>query len=100
MKSNDELSVYLKDHFAGGVGAIELLGHLFESHEDRDLKAFYRELLADVEADHETLNRLMTELGIRRRPHPQPRLARRKATPSRSRPAVGAAGRFVVADRA
>ena len=64
MKSNDELSVYLKDHFAGGVGAIELLRHLSESHEDRDLKAFYRELLADIEADHETLNRLMTELGI------------------------------------
>ena len=62
--NNTDLGVYLKDHYAGGIGAIELLEHLSKSHENESLKHFFSELLAEVKIDHETLSRLMRALEV------------------------------------
>lgn len=62
--SKDDLGVYLKDHYAGAVGAIELIEHLIKVHENKPLGSFFRQLGADVKSDHETLHRLMEALGF------------------------------------
>lgn len=63
-KSSEDLEVYLKDHYAGAVGALELLDHLGKAHADDQLGPFFRELHSDVKADHEQLHNLMTALGF------------------------------------
>ena len=62
--NKDQLEVYLKDHYAGAVGALELIEHSIKSHEGTPLAAFFEELHGDVKADHEQLHNLMTALGI------------------------------------
>jgi hypothetical protein len=62
--SKDELEIYFKDHYAGAVGALELLEHLIKAHAGTPLAAFFAELHADVKADHEQLHNLMTALGF------------------------------------
>jgi len=62
-QSREDLGIYLKDHFAGGVGAVELLEHLVKEHADDPLGAFFSELRAEIQADHEQLHNLMTALG-------------------------------------
>ncbi len=63
-EGKDDLGIYLKDHYAGGVGATELLEHLIKTHEGDPLGIFFQGLLDDVSADLKTLHRLMTELGF------------------------------------
>ena len=60
---NEQLEVYLKDHYAGAVGALESIEHSMKEHEGTDLAAFFEELRGDVKADHEQLHNLMTALG-------------------------------------
>ena len=60
---NEQLEVYLKDHYAAGVGALELIEHSMKEHEGTSLAAFFKELHGDVKADHEQLHNLMTALG-------------------------------------
>jgi hypothetical protein len=62
--ANEQLEVYLKDHYAGGVGALELIEHSIKTHEGTPLAAFFEELRGDVKADHEQLHNLMTTLGF------------------------------------
>jgi hypothetical protein len=62
--SSNDLRTYLSDHYAGGVGAIELLEHLSKIHQDDRWSKFFRELLSDVKSDHEILRRLITDLGF------------------------------------
>ncbi len=65
MNSNDTyLGVYLKDHYAGGIGALELLEHLAKTHQNRTLEGFFSQLFAEVNSDHETLHQLMHALGV------------------------------------
>jgi hypothetical protein len=59
-----ELEVYLQDHNAGAVGAIELLGHLIKTHAGKQLERFFTRLHADVRSDHEQLRNVMTLLGF------------------------------------
>ncbi|MEO5719718.1 MAG: hypothetical protein ABIR29_14255 [Chthoniobacterales bacterium] len=61
---NSDLEIYLQDHHAGAVGAVQLLEHLVKAHEGEELGAFFRELKADVETDHEQLHNVMTALGF------------------------------------
>ena len=60
----DEIEVYLKDHYAGGIGALELLEHTIEAHAGTPLAAFFAELRGDIKADHDQLHNLMAALGV------------------------------------
>src|ERR1041384_8638219 len=64
MKNHSQLEVYLQDHYAGAVGAIELLDHLSKTHEKEPFGSFLRILLTDIRIDHQTLERLMNDLSI------------------------------------
>ncbi len=63
-EARDDLETYLQDHYAGAVGAIELLDHLGEAHRGKPLGEFFQLLHTDVQADHETLHKIMTALEI------------------------------------
>jgi hypothetical protein len=63
-KGSEDLETYLRDHYAGAAGAIDLLEHWSEAHAGTPLGSFFSELLADVNADHEQLHNLMTALGF------------------------------------
>ena len=58
------LSVYLNDHLAGSIGALEMLDDLIETHEGKPLEQFLRVLRDDIEADQRELKRIMEQLGI------------------------------------
>jgi hypothetical protein len=60
----DEIEIYLKDHYAGGIGALQLLEHSIETHAGTPLAAFFAELHDDIKADHDQLHNLMTALGV------------------------------------
>ena len=60
----DEIEVYLKDHYAGGIGALEMLEHSIESHAGTPLAAFFAELHGDIKADHDQLYNLMAALDV------------------------------------
>jgi hypothetical protein len=63
------LAIYLNDHLAGSTAGVELARRLRGSNEDNDLFAApLAELCAEIEADRETLKRLMERLDIRRDP--------------------------------
>lgn len=62
-QNGEDLGIYLKDHFAGGVGALELLEHLISEHADDPLGPFLGELRAEIQADHEQLHEIMDALG-------------------------------------
>lgn len=58
------LPVYLNDHLAGSVGALEMLDGLIQSHEGKPLESFLRQLRRDIESDQNELKELMKHLGI------------------------------------
>ena len=60
----EEIETYLKDHYAGGIGALELIEHSIETHAGTPLAAFFAELQGDIKADHDQLHKLMTALGV------------------------------------
>ena len=62
-QSREDLGTYLKDHYAGGVGALELLEHLIKEHGNNPLGNFFSRLREEIQADHDQLHSLMTRLG-------------------------------------
>lgn len=62
-QSWENLGTYLKDHYAGGVGALELVEHLIKEHSNDPLHAFLCKLREEIQADHEQLCDLLTRLG-------------------------------------
>ncbi len=58
------LGVYLQDHYAGAIAAIEMLEHLIKTHAGKPLERFFTKLHADVTLDHEQLRNVMTVLGF------------------------------------
>ncbi|HEX5176710.1 MAG TPA: hypothetical protein VFV83_06770 [Chthoniobacteraceae bacterium] len=60
----DEIDVYLKDHYAGGIGALEVLEHSIKAHAGTPLAAFFADLRRDIKADHDQLHNLMSALGL------------------------------------
>jgi hypothetical protein len=58
------LEVYLNDHLAGAVAALELIANLRDQHKDEPLGKFFGTLKADIEADKEALREVMRFLGI------------------------------------
>jgi hypothetical protein len=63
-EAKKQLEIYLQDHYAGAISALELIEHSIKEHEGEPLAAFFGELLSDVKADHEQLHNLMTALGF------------------------------------
>jgi len=59
-----DLEIYLRDHYAGAVSALELLAHLIKAMEQDSLGAFFQDLRAEIQADHEQLHNLMEALGF------------------------------------
>jgi hypothetical protein len=60
----DDLPVYLNDHLAGSIGALEMLDDLIETHQGKPLEQFLRALRDDIQADQHELKRIMEQLGI------------------------------------
>jgi hypothetical protein len=54
-----QLAVYLNDHLAGSVAAIELLDHLIKTYQGQPLAKFFADLRDDVSADQEVLRKLL-----------------------------------------
>jgi hypothetical protein len=57
----NNLTVYMNDHLAGGVAALELLGHLIKRHKGKPLAQFLIALEQDIESDAAVLRRLIGE---------------------------------------
>jgi hypothetical protein len=63
------LAIYLNDHLAGATLGVEVCRRLESSNsDDSALGEALAEICAEVEADRETLQRLMRQLGVRRDP--------------------------------
>ena len=58
------LKIYLNDHLAGAVAALELIDHRREEYKDEPLGKSFESLKADIDADKETLREIMRSLGI------------------------------------
>ena len=61
---NDHLAVYLNDHLAGSVGALEILDRLIRKHEEQTIVTFFQEAKAEIEADQTQLREMIEALGI------------------------------------
>ncbi len=61
---SDCLSIYLNDHFAGSVAALNLLRSISERKDRPDLASFSAKLHQEIEADQEVLAELMKQLAI------------------------------------
>ena len=74
-QSKKDLEIYLRDHYAGAVSALELLEHLIKAHEDDSLGDFFYQLRAEIKADHQQLHNLMEALGLGKQPAKHGRMA-------------------------
>ncbi len=62
--THENLTLYLNDHLAGSVAALELIDHLIETAGENAAEAqFFRQLRADIEADQNVLKQLITHFG-------------------------------------
>ncbi|MEY2492103.1 MAG: hypothetical protein QOH24_1054 [Verrucomicrobiota bacterium] len=60
--STKHLHIYLNDHLAGSVSALELLDYLIEHHGQDRFGRFFRDLRDEVQADQDTLRDLIRRL--------------------------------------
>ena len=61
------LAIYLNDHLAGATLGVELARRLRSSNRgDAEMGAPLSRICSEIEADYETLNRLMDRLGVGR----------------------------------
>jgi hypothetical protein len=63
--STKTLKIYLNDHLAGSVGALELLDHLADLHSDPDRKRLFTRLRGEVEEDQQVVQLLLDKMGGR-----------------------------------
>jgi hypothetical protein len=61
--SKEDLPIYLNDHLAGSVVALELLDHLIETYKGKPLEEFFKTLRNEIDADQDTLQELIEKLG-------------------------------------
>jgi hypothetical protein len=59
----EDLTIYLNDHLAGSVGALELLDRLIDTYKGKPLERFFVGLRNEIDADQETLKELIASLG-------------------------------------
>ena len=63
------LAIYLNDHHAGATAGVELVRRLHSSNQDEVVFAApLREICSEIEADRETLEKVMERLGVSRDP--------------------------------
>lgn len=62
--ADDHLAIYLNDHLAGSVVAVELLQHLERAYSARSVQRFAAELRSDIEDDRRELQSLMARLNV------------------------------------
>ena len=62
-EKREQLHLYLNDHLAGSVAAIELLDDLIENHPTHRLADFFREMRDEISADQQTLQQLIEKVG-------------------------------------
>jgi hypothetical protein len=60
---SDPLATYLHDHLGGAKAAIDLLEAMRDRQEEQSLRAFAANLLIEVRADQDTLQRLAEKTG-------------------------------------
>lgn len=60
------LAIYLNDHLAGSAAGVQMARRTRSSNSGTEFEAPLQELCREVEADRETLESVMGELGIRR----------------------------------
>ncbi len=65
---SNPLAVYLNDHPAGAVGAIELIEHLARENAGTDLGNFLMKTAAEIAEDKETLEDITGRVGVPQRP--------------------------------
>src|ERR1700682_2124264 len=56
------LTIYMKDHLAGSVAAVELLDHLISSNRRKTHEQFFIQLRQEVGEDQEALRGLLHDL--------------------------------------
>lgn len=61
---SDPLTIYLSDHLAGAMHAIETLKTMRDRHEGTPLGDFASRLLQEVEADRDTLRAIAKKAGL------------------------------------
>src|SRR2546430_3826036 len=57
------LHLYLNDHLAGSVAAIEMVDNLIEHHPEDRFGPFFRDLRNEIHADQEKLRDLIRKVG-------------------------------------
>ncbi|MEK6280231.1 MAG: hypothetical protein AABN95_07725 [Acidobacteriota bacterium] len=62
--ADEHIATYLNDHLAGSVAALELLEHLEADNSGTPLERFFAELTADISADRQELESLMSRLNV------------------------------------
>ena len=56
--SKQELTIYLNDHLAGSVGALELIDNLIDTYREKPLGQFFKDLRDEIDTDQSTLKNL------------------------------------------
>jgi hypothetical protein len=62
---NDNLAIYLNDHLAGSVAAIEMIEHLITVHQGTPVGQFCKALNSDINSDQAELRQLMRSLEVK-----------------------------------
>jgi hypothetical protein len=62
--SDEFLAIYLNDHLAGALVAVELLQHLERTYAGHAVEQFATVLRSDIEEDRRELRRLMSALNV------------------------------------
>ena len=63
LPGRERLHLYLNDHLAGSVAAIELIDNLIEHHPEDRFGKFFRDLRNEIHADQEQLRDLIRKIG-------------------------------------
>ena len=64
MAPHPPLAIYLQDHLAGSTAGVNLVRRFAKAHAGTEAGRTLAEVGAEIEADRETLLRLMADLGI------------------------------------
>jgi hypothetical protein len=59
-----DLPIYLNDHLAGSIGALEMLDDVIDRQKGEPLEAFLKNLRTDIASDQQELRSLMEKLGV------------------------------------
>ena len=62
--NKDNMAVYLNDHLAGSVGALQLVEHVIKATSGTALETFFKDMFVEVKKDQTTLEELMSHLDI------------------------------------